>query len=208
MRRDEKSVPSYLIHPIDQPRGKIVEEKPSRIPGFGVDVLAITAVFSAIVFAALYSFYKGFWPGGGTAVLTLFFFLWRVARIFDTPIAEFKETLFQDVSVKAKDGRSIPVSQNGQPVGNLPLRNPKAVRGPLGNVELSGRQLDQLLKIIDDPEGDGKYRRETSMLGRGVMDIGITTAQDPILKAALKGRGFINDEQFWTDSGRQWVAAP
>lgn len=206
--KQEQVTPSYLIATPDQPRARVVEEKPTRIPTFKIDVLAPAFVFGLFLFLGSLSLYGGFWPGavacGGAGIL----FLSRLNKIFDNPLPDFKEVFFQDVTVKQADPQSIQVNQNGQYAGHIQLRGSKTIRGSLGNIELSGRQLDRLLKIIDDPDGDGKYRRETSGLGKGVMEIGITTGQDPILKSALKERGYIDENQFWTDEGRRWVASP
>jgi hypothetical protein len=199
------AAPNILIHPIDSPAGRVTEERPSRVPTFSIDVLAPTAVFAVIVFTGCYSMYVDFWPGTVTSGFTLAFFLVRVRWVFDSPLPFFKETEFQDVRPRmAPPLRTVPVT-SGRNQADVPLRYPKTIRGKLGSIELSGRQLDKLLLIVNDPDGDGRYRRETSGLGRGVMDAGITTAQDPILKAALIENGYIDDEQYWTNEGRQWL---
>jgi hypothetical protein len=200
--------PAYLIHPVDTPASKVIEERPSRVPTFKTDVLAATAVFGFITFAAFYSFYTHFPPGVWTAVITLIFFTVRVSKIFDAPIAHFKETVFQDVTPRlAPPPRTAPLSVNGQARGDVEItRNSKRLRGPLGEIELSGRQLDRLQLLMDDSDFDGRLRRQTSGAGRGVYDIGITTAQYPIFEAALKDRNYIDNDNVWTDSGREWVA--
>lgn len=207
-RRSEKAEAGYLITTVDQPRSSVVEERPTRVPVFKVDVVAATFTFGAILFAALFSVYAGFWPGGVTGILTLLFFLWRVGRIFDVPLSDIKETIFQDVRVEQQEQRTIPVSSGGAYQGEVQLRGAKTVRGSLGNVQLSGRQLDALVSIINDPNGDGKLRRETSGLGKGVQDIGITTAQFPVFSAALKENGYIDDDSNFTADGIEWVTRP
>lgn len=207
--RHEEAQPNYLIHPIDIPAHHVYEEKPSRIPTFKIDVLAATAVFGVLVFMACYSFYRGFWPGGVTAILTLAFFILRLGKVFDVPFAAIKEATLQDVSPRmAPPPRSVPVNSMGQYQGDIPLRNDKTLRGSKGNIQLSGRQLDRLLKIINDQDGDGKLRRETSSLGRGVYEIAITSLQYPIFETALKENDYIDENNKFTAAGVAWVTTP
>lgn len=201
-KRHEEAQPNYLIHPIDIPAGKVYEEKPSRVPNFKVDVLGATVVFAVIVFAGCLSFYLGFWPGGVTAVLTLFFFLSRLGKVFDIPFAQIKETLFQDVNPRvAPPPRTAALNVNGTYQGEIEVtRNAKV----LGGVTLSGRQLDKWESLLIE-QGDGKVRRDRSGLGFGLSEIGISTGQYPVLYQALKEAGYIGADDRFTNEGLAWL---
>jgi predicted TIM-barrel enzyme len=132
--------------------------------------------------------------------------MWRVSAIFDTPLLDYKNTKFQDVSTQQRPvNRTIPVI-HGSNQTDVPMRNAKTLRGSLGDYEFSGRQLDQIEAIIE--AGDGKMRRDTSSLGRGLAEIGITTGQYPIIYQAAKERGLIGQDDKWTMPGIEWVKAP
>ena len=206
MRQQQEQTTSYHIHGIDQPKARVTKEKPSRIPTFRIDVFVPTLIFGLLVFLACVSFYIKFWPGGVTAIVTLAFFLVRLYQVFDVPFVDFEEAEFQQVGSKMvqQPNRTIPHNRNGE----VPIRNSKKLRGPLGEIELSGRQLDQLVKIINDPDGDGRLRREASGLGKGVYGIGITTTQFSVFEEALKGKGFIDSDKIWTAEGRAWAERP
>lgn len=207
MRRLDQTAQPILYHPADIPAHRIYEEKPSRIPDFAVDVLAATIVFSVVFFLGCYSFYKYFWPGGVTAIVTLFFFVWRVNRIFDNPIAHIKDSILQDAVPRVPTPpQGIPVNAGGRYQGEIQRRNDKTLRHDGREYVFTGRMLDRMLAWVD--KGIDSIRREPSGEYPGLNELGINGTAYTTAVYVLEHNGLIHKRggtYYWTVAGKEWL---
>lgn len=195
------------IHPNDLPLERRYTEKPSRVPSFGVDVLAVTVLYTMLVYVTTWGYQENYYPAFLAGAVGLVVTTWRVKWYLGDPFPVIEELEYQAVLLSLEDGstepRLIPRNRNGGHHDDLVIRNSKILEGATGAYEFTGRQLERMADWLD--RGYTAVRRDTSAEGPGFAELGIRAANYSIVLELLKEAGYVGQDSKWTRTGETWL---